>query len=58
MRFNPLFASMNATANGAVVDRNPSPALESEDQQAEVLIPGFIGVRWIQFPTYPVGDGA
>lgn len=53
VRFDPLFADRNATANGAIINRDPTTAYDSTDPQAEVLIPGFIAVRWITFPDQP-----
>lgn len=51
LNFAALFSDKNATANGAIVDEDPSTALDSNDQQAEVLVPGFVAARWISFPS-------
>jgi hypothetical protein len=53
IRFGALFADRNATATGAIINRDPAVAYESTDPQAEVLIPGFIAVKWITFPDQP-----
>ena len=52
LRFRPLYSNKNAAANDAVINDDPNTAFESENEQAEVLIPGFISLRWIRFPSY------
>ena len=51
LRFSPLYSDMNATATAAIVNRDPATAFESQDPQAEILIPGFVAAKWITFPT-------
>ena len=53
LRFNPLFSDKNATANDATINSDPRTAFESDSDQAEVLIRGFVALRWIRFPSYP-----
>lgn len=58
LRFRPLFSNKNAAAGDAIIDDDPRTAFESENDQAEVLIPGFISLRWIRFPSYAGRRGA
>lgn len=51
INFATLFSNTNATKTGAIVNDDPSTALDSDDRQAEVLVPGYVAARWITFPT-------
>lgn len=51
LNYASLFSDTNATSNGSVVNNDRRTALESEDPQAEVLVPGFVATRWITFPS-------
>lgn len=44
------FSNDNATSNRAVIDSNPSTALGSSSNQAEVLVLSTLGTQWIKFP--------
>lgn len=58
LHFRPLFSNKNATASDAIINDDPRTAFDSGDDQAEVLIPGFISPRWITFPPYAGHRGA
>jgi hypothetical protein len=58
LRFGPLFSNKNATANDAIVNDEPSTAFDSGNDQAEVLIRGYVALRWIRFPPYALRRGA
>lgn len=50
LNFATRFSNTNATANDAIVNGDRQTALASSDRQAEVLVPGFVAVKWITFP--------
>ncbi len=45
-----LFSDRNAAATGAIINSDWATAFKSDDPQAEVLVEGFIGTKWIEFP--------
>ncbi len=45
-----LFSDENATSDSAEIGSDPSIALDSFSDQAEVMVSGSLSSRWIRFP--------
>ena len=50
------FSNDNAASNRALVNSDPKTAMESSSNQAEVLVCGGLGVRWITFPSESIQE--
>lgn len=46
-----LYSSENAVAKHAIINNDPNTALESESNQAEILVRSGLNARWIKFPV-------